>query len=372
MSRSLSIISSRTRLLLLGGGLAGVVAIGPAGGALAADPDGPGGLPPSDTVTSQEQERTKSIPLDRIERQADALPAPRPTAKSAPEPQGPEGPKLTVPGTKGSAAAAATASATPAPAVAVSQNGLWGGSFNTNPNRQVGKLYFDTKRGAGESWSHCSATAVNSENKALVATAGHCVYNPDPDKNGDGKGDGYVEGDGYWYEHVQFCPGYEYGCKLGRWYSRQNSTTNSWFYGTGSPRKYDWSDDMAVVLLSANSQGNVVTAHGGHGITFNTSTGLSRHSLGYPAADYRFPQYKYNGEDLVYCPGRDAYDGYGHEAINCTMTGGASGGPWLHSPNSSWLGTLNGVNSHKVSATTMSSPYFGNAERDLFQYWRAR
>jgi hypothetical protein len=364
--------SRRARRLLAGAALTAGLTVGSAGGALAADPDGPGGLPPSKTVPTQERRLAKSTPIQEIKREADPLQTPRVLHPSTPEPEGPDGPRLKVPGTAPSAARdAAGVAAAPAPAAAA-QNGLWAGTFGTNPNRQVGKLYFDVQRGPGVTWSHCSATAVNSENKSMVVTAGHCVYNPDPDKDGDGRGDGIVEGDGFWYENVQFCPGYEYGCRLGIWYARQMYTTNSWFYGTGTPRRYDWSDDMAIVLVSPNPQGYLVNAQGGHGITFNGSTGLDRHAFGYPASDRRFPAYAYNGEDLVYCPGRDSYDGAGHVGIGCTMTGGASGGPWLHSPNAGWLGTLNGVNSHKVSAQTMSSPYFGSAESDLFQYARAR
>jgi V8-like Glu-specific endopeptidase len=47
------------------------------------------------------------------------------------------------------------------------------------------------QQGAGEDWRQCSATAVSSQNKSLVITAGHCVYTPDPDGNGTIDGNGY-------------------------------------------------------------------------------------------------------------------------------------------------------------------------------------
>ncbi len=176
-----------------------------------------------------------------------------------------------------------------------------------------------------------------------MLTAGHCVFTPDPDNNG------LVDGNGFWYESVRFCPGYEYGCKLGVWYARQLSTTNSWFYGTPGTRQYDWTDDIAVVLVKPDpARGFLVTSVGGQGITFNQSTGLQRNSFGYPISDARWPQYPYSGEDLIYCPGRDASDGYGHIRIACTMTGGASGGPWIISPAATWIGYVNSVNSHKA------------------------
>ena len=56
-----------------------------------------------------------------------------------------------------------------------------------------------------------------------------------------------------------------------------------------------------------------------------------------------------------------------------TMTGGASGGPWITWPQSSWLGYVNSVNSHKVwGGEWMNGPYFGNAEMSLFNYYKSR
>jgi hypothetical protein len=371
MSRSSHTSRSRIRRIATTGALTALMTVGLAGGAVAADPDGPGGAPPSKRVSKAELERLESIPMKKIIRQAEPLPMPKAQGPVEPEPQAPDGRQITVEGARAklSAGSPKRNTSVPAPAVAAAQNGLWTGAFNANPNRQVGKLWFDTIRGPGVNWSHCSATAVNSENKSVVVTAGHCVYNTDPDRNGDGYGDGYIDGDGYWYENIQFCPGYEYSCKLGVWKARQMFTTNSWFYGTGG--RYDWSDDMAVVVVHPNTQGRLVNVVGGHGIAFNQYTGLNRHAFGYPAQDRRFPAYSYNGEDLAYCPGRDGYDNAGHIVIYCTMTGGASGGGWLNNVNSAWMGTLNGVNSHKPLATTMGSPYFGSAEAGIFQRARA-
>jgi hypothetical protein len=322
--------------------------------------------PPGKAVDPDELRRTKQIPLERVRRQAKPLPTPQGKGRGRPE----EPPKGGRADHKGAPPASLSAGA-PAGTVfaqTTTQNGPWTGSYSSNPNRQIGKLYFDIQIGLGEDWRHCTGTAVNSENKSLIFTAGHCVYNPDPDQND------YVTGNGYWYEHVQFCPGYESGCRLGVWYARQRSTTNSWFYGSGNPARYDWSDDAAVVLVDTHpTQGRLVNAIGGQGITFNASTSLSRHSFGYPAADFRWPEYSYGGEDMIYCPARDTYDGYGHVRISCTMTGGSSGGPWIISPNSSWFGYLNSVNSHKAwGGASMGGPYFGSAESSLFTYWRSR
>jgi hypothetical protein len=290
---------------------------------------------PSKAASRQELAQMHTTPIQTILQEARAMPAP---VQKGRDPHGlaerPDGPPIRIEGTQpqaSSSSAAATMSVTAATSAA--QNGPWPGGYGQNPNRQVGKLYYDIQPGPGEKWTHCSATAINSENKSLVLTAGHCVYQNNPD------GDAYIQGNGFWYENFQFCPGYEYVCKLGVWYYRQVSATNSWVYGTGSPAQYDWRDDVAVLLMSPNpTKGYLVNAVGGQGIYFNTSTGLNRYAFGYPAADWRFPSYSYNGEDLIYCSAKDLSDGSERIQIPCTMTGGASGGPWIISPNSSWFG----------------------------------
>lgn len=236
----------------------------------------------------------------------------------------------------------------------VRQNGPWRGAHNVNPNLQIGRLFFDQQPGPGESWTHCSATAVNSENRSLVATAGHCVY------------DGFT---GTWSENIMFCPGYERRCNLGVWNARAVYTTNAWFAAA------DFNEDMAVVLVSPNQSGYLVDVVGGQGITFDQNVGLARHAFGYPVSDRRWPAYRYSGEDLIYCPGTDRYAA-GSIVIACTMTGGASGGPWISNFDSSGLGYVNGINSNKpgprrTGAKIMASPYLGQAEAALFQYTRA-
>ena len=206
---------------------------------------------------------------------------------------------------------------------------------------------------------------MNSENKSVVWTAGHCVYNLDPNR------DGVIGPNPYWYEQVQFCPGYENACNLGIWYSRGQWSTNSWVYGTNG--QYNWQDDVGAVLVSPNSKGSLVNAVGGQGIAFNLGTGQYVRSFGYPITDSRWPQYTYSGNDMAYCAGYDAYDESGHLKVPCTMTGGSSGGPWIINPNSSWLGTLYGNNSHKAwGGTYQGSPYYGATESNLFQYVRNR
>jgi hypothetical protein len=313
---------------------------------------------PSKRVSSAEQR--PAVAMQQIIEQAEALELPQtgtaPTAGIASLRR--TGPRISVPGVAPKQAAATgrrhVVRTMRKLRSRVRQNGPWAGPFNANPNLQVGKLFFDVKPGPGKVWSHCSATAVNSENRSLVITAGHCVYDHETAS---------------WSEHVQFCPGYERRCALGVWHARTMYTTNRWYYGQ------DWADDAAVVLVDRNRRGLLVDAVGGQGINFNDYVGLARHAFGYPAADRRWPAYRYDGEDLIYCPGADRYSA-GVIVIGCTMTGGASGGPWLSGFGLNGMGYVNGVNSHKpgsrkASGKVVASPYFDAGEAELFQSARA-
>jgi len=348
-------MSSRTtaqnqpqRRRLAGLALAALIALTPTAEA--------GAAPPSKHLGAGSSTPMQEIIEQAVPAEVPQTAAPDPTAGIASLRE--RGPRLSVPGTAPAHADAAVAQARAAKRKKrkkrVRQNGAWRGAYNANPNLQIGRLFFDAQPGPGEEWTHCSATAVNSENRSLVATAGHCVFDPFT---------------GTWYENIKFCPGYERGCNLGVWNARQVYTTNTWFGAA------DWNDDMAVVLVGPNESGYLVDVVGGQGITFNENIGLARHAFGYPVSDYRWPAYRYSGEDLIYCPGTDSYAS-GSIVIACTMTGGASGGPWISNFDSSGLGYVNGINSNKpgprkTGAKIMASPYLGEAEAALFQYTRA-
>ncbi len=65
-----------------------------------------------------------------------------------------------------------------------------------------------------------------------------------------------------WSTNVQFCPGYEFGCKLGVWYASRIGTTSSWYNSTST--NYHWEDDIGVVKVAPNpTYGALVTRVGG-------------------------------------------------------------------------------------------------------------
>jgi hypothetical protein len=240
-------------------------------------------------------------------------------------------------------------------AAATSAGGLWPLGPTVNPNRQVGKLVFWT----GTRWSWCTASAVNSENKSTVITAGHCVVNASTRQ---------------WYTNHVFYPGYQYGGLLGAWPVRYKVVTGN-YYWTGAS-----ADDMAAVVVRPDALGTrIVNKLGGHGAWFNASVGNYRTSLGYPITDSRWPGYTADGQDARYCQGTDYYYSSGSFAgqlhLYCRMTGGASGGPWLTWVQSNWMGYVNSVNSNKGGigaawANRMFGPYFNNQELAVFNVAR--
>ena len=319
----------------------------------------------SPTQLAPAQELTSSVPMSEVI--AKAVPAPMPLVKAAtPSITGAEalaGSSQQYPG----ALPKNTAASSSARRVANSTGSVWPGCYNANPNRQTGRLFYYEPR--ERRWSHCSGTAINTANKSFVLTAGHCVYQSDPDRNGR------IDGNGYYYKDLRFCPGYEANkCKLGVWYYRTAATTSSWYYGVGASRAYSHHDDVAVVLVRPNSSGYLVNVVGGQGIRFNQHVGLTRTAFGYPAQDRRWPGTPWHGDNLIYCQGRDTLAQDRTKMwIACRMTGGASGGPWLSGVNNSWLGFVNGVNSHKpYGANHMESPYFDNTEANLFNTYKSR
>lgn len=330
-----------------------------AGGQLpahAAAPDGAAAV--THTVPPAEQRAVAALDHRAIEQGARPLDPPARHARRAvvaPR-NGADGPAVQV------AAAAPAAAGTPAAVSPLLVTGvLWPGAANANPNRQVGKLFFDTDPSPTKTtWGWCTATAVNSENKSTIIAAGHCVYDFTNRR---------------WYTQAWFAPGFENGRYLGSWPVRYMSTTTNYYnYGT-------FADDMSAAAVSRTSSGlALVNSVGGHGIAFNQPVNRVRTSLGYPVTDSRWPGFTASGNDMYYCQGTDSYYSTGTFAgemvLSCWMTGGASGGPWLTAVNANWLGTVGSVNSNKGGtgsawAPYMFGPYFGSAELAVFRSVRA-
>lgn len=178
-----------------------------------------------------------------------------------------------------------------------------------------GRVFYTGDQGGNFS---CSGSTVNSNGKRLVFTAGHCVH-------GGGAGRG-------WHTNWVFVPAYHAGSPYGTWTAYQLWTKNGWI--NNGDRAYD----VAAAVMNPLNGVRIVDAVGGQGIKWGIGYGQTIYQFGYPAYA------PYNGSQLYYCSGATWNEG-GFPTISCSMTGGASGGPWLESYGQQFWAYLYSVNS---------------------------
>lgn len=217
--------------------------------------------------------------------------------------------------------------------------------YTSYPYSTHGKVFF-TNDGVNYV---CSGTAVNSENKSIVWTAGHCVH-----------GGGSWE---TWHYNWAFVPAYKDGSRpFGTWSARELWSLGGWVNNA------DLSYDLGAAVVYTNSSGQrLVDVVGGRGITWNQSRDQYFYAFGYPAA------YPFNGQRLIVCESwwwANDYPGSGPAtmAIGCDMTGGSSGGGWIVN------GYTHSVNSYKYNnePEVMYGPYHGDAAANLYNAVRNR
>jgi hypothetical protein len=203
----------------------------------------------------------------------------------------------------GPARTAASTSTGAAPSLAASSPQRWtgGGLISTT----AGKVFFYNPKTNGS--YACSGDAVNSGNKSVVATAGHCV----------------VDTDGTAYTNWVFIPGYDHG---NRPYGTFAATSLHW-----EPQRIGDSDaawDAAFVTVGTVNGRRLVDTVGGQGIGFDQTPGQYVRSFGYGGSAAEG-----GGEQMNWCAGTEVF-GSGHAGggvwgIDCVQTGGSSGGAFL-------------------------------------------
>jgi hypothetical protein len=232
--------------------------------------------------------------------------------------------------------------------------------YTNLPDRLNGKVFF-TMNGLNYV---CSGTVVNSTNKDMVDTAGHCVS----------------DGFGTFVYNWVFVPAYSSGktkCNTaatcypyGRWTARTLATRAEWHNFSNLKQ------DLGYGVLNTLNGRHIVNYLGGQGSTFNQSRTQTWKDYGYPQAA------PFNGYDQKLCTsGRLANDnpeptrpGPLTLRIHCNMTGGSSGGGWIVRMNSSGLGYVNSHNSYRyvsgplANSDRMYGPYFGNEALSLYNY----
>jgi V8-like Glu-specific endopeptidase len=196
-------------------------------------------------------------------------------------------------------------------------------------------------------FGRCSATSVNAPNLSVVITAGHCVH----------------QGRRWFDRKWVFVPGYHYGIRpFGVFAAKWLGSIPGWIRSENS------NFDVGAAVVSRNERGQRLgAAVGGAEIAWNLPPRQVFDVYGYPA------EAPFNGATLRLC----AQTGFeGHDlasflapgplnlAVECNVTGGASGGGWLIRGN-----TLNGIttNGYLEDPSTDFGPYFGRAVGRLFR-----
>ena len=211
----------------------------------------------------------------------------------------------------------------------------------------------------GSNWI-CSGSVINdgstTNGYSTVLTAGHCVY--------DG-----VDG---WATNFVFIPDFDdaptYTCAntaLGCW-TATGLGANADFVSGGGFGNGTVHVDYGFARVGLGGTGATGTLeldalNGGYSLkTTTTSLADTQWAFGYPAEG------KYRGKDLIYCKGSLINDPYGADTwgMACGMTGGSSGGPFLHGTTSpaDGSGQASSVNSYRYGGLNyMFGPKF-NAE----------
>ncbi|MBO3143802.1 trypsin-like serine peptidase [Dermatophilus congolensis] len=211
------------------------------------------------------------------------------------------------------------------------------------PRPTIGKVFFKMR---GKDYV-CSANSVQSKNKSVVATAGHCAN----DK-------------GQYADSFMFVPAYENGkAPLGEWVGVRAYTPTDWV------QRGEMNMDTAFVVIAPAEDGSKLADKvGATGVAFNQPRGQEYSAFGYPAAK------PFDGQTLKSCHGKAQDDRHNSkrtsQGIPCDMTGGSSGGPWFvgngYDPAKS---VQNSVNSYgyKNTGTDMYGPYWGKEIQQAYE-----
>lgn len=214
-------------------------------------------------------------------------------------------------------------------------------NYKSYPYSTIGRLFF-TQRGVDYV---CSASAVDSANKRLVITAGHCVVDF-----------------GAWSTNVVFVPAYKNGAApLGAWSACGLYAPRAWI------KDGDFARDIGAIKICDRNGKRLHQVTGALGFLANAPRIQHWNSFGYPAS------YPFSGERMFTCQSSHALDDYGSPAaigVGCDMTGGSSGGPWIarfEFGKISGHNLINGIVSYGYfgEPNTMYSPYFGGAFLEL-------
>ncbi len=236
--------------------------------------------------------------------------------------------------------------------------------YKTFPYQLTGKLFL-TIPGQGD--FVCSGASVNSTNKSVVWTSGHCVFTPGVGFN----------------TNFLFVPARRAGANpFGTWTAKQAFTltefSNSGFFEF----------DMGALVMNLGGSDNnqkIGDAVGFLGFVANISRQQHWHIHGYPQASRDLgstpPGAQFDGEHHEICAASWATDDQpsGNSAnpaaigVGCDQTNGVSGAPWVvnFSGATGQTNQLNGNVSYRYTGPNppenlkLFSPYFGDGAVNL-------
>lgn len=212
--------------------------------------------------------------------------------------------------------------------------------------RQNGVIFFSVP---GYGLGRCSGTSVDSPNRSVVFTAGHCVN--------------FGRSRRWFNRDWVFVPGYHDGVRpFGVFPARWLGATALW------QREGSENADVGAAVVGRNEEGRRLgDAVGGYGIAFGLPPGQAFDVHGYPA------EAPFDGATQRVCTGTPYL---GHDlasflwrgplnlAVSCDLTGGASGGGWtIHGD------VLDSVTNYgyEDDRRTAFGSYFGAAVKALYR-----
>jgi hypothetical protein len=229
-----------------------------------------------------------------------------------------------------------------------------------------GKVFFTIPKGPEANDYVCSGTAVNSRNRSLVWTAGHCTYDYEA-QNPGGFATNFIFVPGY-SEDVAGDPVEPYG----EWPARRVATTAAW-KNSGNIRF-----DIGAAVVHADATGrrlqDVVDAPG---IGFNQPRDQVLQAFGYPVSDTDenlLPlQPAFTGAREFRCTGPPVAtdypypgDGPATSGIECDMTPGSSGGGWMAGGDLPVLVSLTSYG-YNDEPDRLYGPYIGKGAKVLYR-----
>jgi hypothetical protein len=216
--------------------------------------------------------------------------------------------------------------------------------------RMHGKVFFRLVHGPERGKDFvCSGTAINSRNRSLVMTAGHCIFD--------------WEDRGRKVTNWAFVPAYNGADArpFGTWPAKRTATTRQW--KRGENLRYD----LGAAVVRRNPAGRRLQAVvGARGIGFDQPRRQRYDIFGYPVEGAFVSMFEYACTSPY--RGSDGAGGGGPLPMraSCNMSGGSSGGGWVGG------GALLSVVSYGYGTepTSLFGPYLSKTAKKLYKRMR--